>query len=320
MERDSLGRFPKNDITGHTNINSKGILMTVVKYVNSDEIYVKFDGYEEIKRTTASAFKKGLVKCDSFLKESHNLKIGEERYNNAGEKMIIINYKSVTDIDIVFPKYNEIVKNVQYTHFKRGEVKSVYTQNVYNKGFLGRREPPIQYVWSIWSGILERCFTDRYPNYNGCKVCDEWLNYCNFEKWYLQNEYPCLEKLHIDKDVLSKDSKIYSPSTCLLIPRSINCYISTRTCRKKDGLPTGVYVSKTGKVRVIKNFDGRVEKRFNTIEEGEQWYINCKNEHYQKLLSKYKDIIPTKTFNILKKYKFVPTYTSSNKRSELSKD
>lgn len=302
--RDELGRFPKNDITGVTNINKHGLKMKVIKYVNSDEIYVNFLKYNEIKRTTSANFRKGAVKSEKYIEEKHNSKIGEIKFNNKGEEMRIIKFRKNNDIDIVFPKFNEVVEHVQYSHFKSGNIKSIYSPNVYNIGFLGTRETIDSYIWKIWSGMLERCYTDRQISYANCSVCEEWHNYYNFKLWYDKHKYDINERLEVDKDVLKNGEKIYSPNTCLLLPRTINGYIASATCRKKDGLPTGVYKQKNGLFKVIKNFDGRQEKRFTNLNDATDWYLKEKNKHFQKILLKYENKIPKYIYKTLQNYKF----------------
>jgi len=50
-------------------------------------------------------------------------RVGEERLNNFGSKMIIVEYRKTSDIDVMFPEYNNyIVKNKQYSHFKKGAI------------------------------------------------------------------------------------------------------------------------------------------------------------------------------------------------------
>ena len=75
--------------------------------------------------------------------------------------------------------------------------------------------------------MLERCYSAKYqskkPTYKDIVVAEEWLNYQTFAKWYENNFYEIEgEKMELDKDLLSKDGKIYSPSTCVFLPHSIN--------------------------------------------------------------------------------------------------
>lgn len=77
--------------------------------------------------------------------------------------------------------------------------------------------------YSLWKGILYRCYgSGRRKNvkrvYGGVTVCNRWLSFRNFledipnlngyELWRLCNN------MHIDKDILSGSTKVYSPKTC----------------------------------------------------------------------------------------------------------
>lgn len=75
--------------------------------------------------------------------------------------------------------------------------------------------------YNVWRSMISRCYNEkdyRYKWYGlkGVKVCDEWLYFSNFKKWFDENY---IEGYCLDKDVKQKDipNKIYSPETCLFI-------------------------------------------------------------------------------------------------------
>lgn len=87
--------------------------------------------------------------------------------------------------------------------------------------------------------MLERCYSARYqerkPTYKGCSVCDEWLNYQNFAKWYDDNYYEIKgEIMCLDKDILVKGNKIYSPENCVFVPNYINVLFARIGCKNKE--------------------------------------------------------------------------------------
>lgn len=100
-----------------------------------------------------------------------------------------------------------------------------------------------------------RCYNPNYhkdrPGYAECMICDEWLDdKRRFYEWVDRNFYmiegePTVE---LDKDILVQGNKLYSPETCIFVPKRINdlfCHINGHT---DNGLPTGVtYSKKTGK-------------------------------------------------------------------------
>ena len=82
--------------------------------------------------------------------------------------------------------------------------------------------------------MIERCYDPYRINkdiaYKDVYVCDEWLNFQNFAEWYL-SQPNCNFDFDLDKDLLGSGSKIYSPSTCTLLPPAINALITTSTER-----------------------------------------------------------------------------------------
>lgn len=77
------------------------------------------------------------------------------------------------------------------------------------------------------SSIINRCYNANASSYSrygavGVKVCDEWHTQSNFTKWF-KNNY--IQGWHIDKDLVG-DSTVYSPETCVFIPRSLNSVIA----------------------------------------------------------------------------------------------
>lgn len=78
----------------------------------------------------------------------------------------------------------------------------------------------------VWRDMLQRCydsnFVENNHTYTGCSVCDEWLYLSNFKKWFEENY---VEGYQLDKDILVKGNKVYSPETCCFVPREITLYL-----------------------------------------------------------------------------------------------
>ena len=63
---------------------------------------------------------------------------GEFGYNNNGERMVIVRYGNVHDIDIQFVKDGIVVEHKHYSDFKKGNIKNPITPSVYGVGFIGK--------------------------------------------------------------------------------------------------------------------------------------------------------------------------------------
>ena len=117
-------------------------------------------------------------------------------------------------------------------------------------------------VYKLWAAMMNRCYNPIYlkqkPNYIGCTVCEEWHDCQNFAKWFYSEMFHIF-KYELDKDILIKGNKIYSPETCCLVPHSINMLI-TSSGSKSGGYPQGISLHKgTGKFRVRLGVYGKIK-------------------------------------------------------------
>jgi len=96
-----------------------------------------------------------------------------------------------------------------------------------------------------WLGMLERCYCPKYQakyqTYIGCSVTDEWLTFSNFKGWMETQDW---KGKQLDKDLLVKGNKIYSPETCVFVDRVTNSF--TTDCLASRGeWPLGVSFNKS---------------------------------------------------------------------------
>jgi len=135
---------------------------------------------------------------------------------------------------------------VRYNAVKGGRIKYPYQPNVYGVGYVGEGKYP-KYVnnkntkaYDLWNGMLQRCYSKEYqekkPTYIGTTVCKEWHNFQVFAKWF-HEESNYKEGWHLDKDLLSKDNKVYSPNTCVFIPPALNSFLTNVKLNNTSGYP-----------------------------------------------------------------------------------
>lgn len=83
-------------------------------------------------------------------------------------------------------------------------------------------------AYKVWYSMLNRCYNEknnRYENYGGrgVYVCDDWLYFSNFKKWFDINY---IDGYEIDKDIKSKEMGLaipyYSPNTCVFVSKTDN--------------------------------------------------------------------------------------------------
>lgn len=225
--------------------------------------------------------------------------------------MRIIEQRNHGDIDVQFLDSHKYIKrNITYNGFRLGEVKNPYDITVFGVGYLGegkyktrKNQNKMTQEYVSWTGILSRCYynKEKYPSYYGiCKVCNEWFNYQNFARWFNENKYECEERLHVDKDILHPNSKLYSPTNCMLVPQKINALFISHTT-KADGLPHGITLLKSGKYKSV--YNANYLGMFNTCEEAYKAYIVAKSKEIKRIVYEYRNKIPYKVYQALIEYK-----------------
>lgn len=236
-------------------------------------------------------------------------KVGEVNKNNKGSEMILVRYKDDSDIDVFFPEYN-YTKTTRYIQFKNGTVKCPYDRTVHGVGYIGEGEYVVSInkkntkAYTIWNNMLRRCYDEEFhkrePSYIGCEVCDEWHNFQNFAQWYEKNYYEVEgERMCLDKDIINKGNKIYSPDNCVFVPVKINNLFIKRDNKRGD-LPIGV---KREYNKFTTHMSNTYLGLFNTPHEAFLMYKLNKELLIQGMTREYKDKIPVKLYNALMNYK-----------------
>lgn len=237
----------------------------------------------------------------------------EKKYNKYGTLMKIVEYNNACDIWVEFQDEHKEKVHTEYKHFRSGCVKNPYDKTVYDIGYLGKGEyepKANKRIYNTWNHMLQRCYDPYYINkqltYKDCFVCKEWHNFQNFAKWYEENYYECNnEEMHLDKDILIKGNKIYSPETCIFVPKEVNNLFTKRQNYRGDCV-IGVYYNKKENYYIAHcNFNIGKSKHlgsFKTEKEAFLSYKQAKENYIKQVADKYKDIIPTKLYEVMYRY------------------
>ena len=98
--------------------------------------------------------------------------------------------------------------------------------------------------YSRWNSMLKRCYSKKYhcdrSTYIDCSVCDEWLTFSNFKKWMGLHDW---KGKHLDKDILVKGNKVYSPEFCLFVDHAVNNFTTDHGSARGDCM-IGVHIHK----------------------------------------------------------------------------
>lgn len=235
---------------------------------------------------------------------------GEISKNSFGSIMTITKYKGINNIEVTFE--NGFSTFCRYAEFKSGKIYNPLDKTNYNVGYFGIGKYNASYrSYFIWKDMFKRCYDLKYlakfNTYIGCCVCNEWYNYQVFAKWYEENYYELNGEItQLDKDILIKGNKIYSPKTCCFIPHEINYLLLGRDKRRGE-YPIGVYLHSDGDKYVAQCHDiskkPRYLGRFNTVEEAFKVYKEYKEKIIKQVADKYYGLIPDKVYQALYNYK-----------------
>ena len=244
------------------------------------------------------------------MNKLHENRIGETHTTNNGEKLTILKYRGNFRYLIKFEDNTEI-NGVRYDHIKNGEVKNPNTPIVYGIGYssIGKySQKEHRSAYRKWQGMLERCYSEKYqikkPSYIGCSVSEDWFNFQIFADWFYDETNGYKEGYELDKDILKKGNKIYSPETCLFVNHHINS-LFTKSEGKRGEYPIGVTSNGYGKYTAT-----YLEKKktvyictFETPIEAFNAYKVAKENEIKRVADLYKDKIPQKLHEAMYNYK-----------------
>lgn len=174
----------------------------------------------------------------------------------------------------------------------------VFGVGVFDEDICSRENGGTLHVYRMWFDMLRRCYDEKYKNtkctYIDCCVCEEWKRFSVFHKWFDKHKEEYKEGYQLDKDILVKGNKVYSPETCCFVPAFINALIlngGAKRNTKNGDTPIGVTyyckryyarMSKYGEVVKIGSFDNEKDA-FNAYKQAREEYIKeVANEYYTK--------------------------------------
>ena len=248
----NMERFQKGNIKnpnyrlGQIRTNKQGFLMKIIQYIDNGNITVEFeDEFQTTVKTDWRSFDTGITK-------NPNYRLGIEKYNNKGYLMKCIQYNNYHDILIEFQDKYKAIIHTNWQHFENGTAGNPYEPTVQNVGIIGNKYPCTNKgqstkEFNVWQSMINRCFSQKFkkdnPTYKDVTCCEEWLLFENFYEWLHSQEnfdkWFNNDQWALDKDILVKGNKIYSPDTCTLIPIYINS-IFTSSNKIRGNLPIGV--------------------------------------------------------------------------------
>lgn len=317
LNQNYLENISHHNRIGEKIIANNGLECEIIEYFNNSNITVKFSDGNIRYNMSYDKFKAG--KISNIQKEDTTNRVGMTNLNNEDYLMKIIRYQKASDIDVEFED-GTIVTNKSYDNFIKGKIRKPYLILGFGKSMSNKNNRLGNYnikLYGAWRSMIARCYDEnelqRFPTYRGCKVCDEWSDYEVFLDWCKDNYYELDEEtICLDKDILNKGNKIYSPSTCIFVPKRIN-NMMTKSNQSRGDYPLGVFYHKASKkfASACTTTSNKIKTHkhlgtFNTPEEAFYAYKTFKENYIKQIADEYKekygDKFPQALYDAMYKY------------------
>ena len=171
-------------------------------------------------------------------------------------------------------------------------------------------------IWQyqLWKSMMGRCFDAKYkqrrPTYEDATCCDEWLSFGNFVEW-VNKEVGYSGKpegTELDKDILVKGNKIYSPEACSFVPTAVNSLLNDNGAGRGE-YPVGVCFDKCrSKFKVQMRCFGKMKYlgRYDTIEDAAFTYKTAKEAQIKIVATQYRGVLKPAVFESLMNWEIQP--------------
>lgn len=226
-------------------------------------------------------------------------------------EIVIVSHENSHSTFVQFQDSHKAIVHTTYQHCKNGQVKNPYHPCILGVGFIGvgKYVATVNNIntkqYNTWYAMIERCYSDEFKlghaTYEESYASTYFHNFQNFGEWYEENYYEIdNEEMCLDKDILVKGNKMYSPETCVFVPKRINS-LFTKNDKCRGDFPIGVsYYEDSDKY--MASCHGMFLGYYDTIESAFLVYKNYKEKLIKQVADEYKDKIPKKLYDALYNY------------------
>lgn len=228
--------------------------------------------------------------------------MGREKVDNTGEiydtnegyKATVIKSDGALNLTVQFnDERGTIVGNLKRCAVKNGQISNPYHKTIFGVGYYGigdYSKKTHAVLYKKWYNMLKRCLDEEcqklHPTYKDVSICENWEDLQIFGKWYEENY---VEDFELDKDILFKGNKLYSPETCCFVPKEINTLFTKRQ-NHRGKYPIGVKKAKGHNFEAYITIQG--EKKHlgtrKTPEEAFLLYKEAKEKEIKRLANKWR--------------------------------
>ena len=223
-------------------------------------------------------------------------------------KVKVVEYRSATDVIVQFENTG-YVTTTSTGNLKKGFVKDRTIPSVSGFGIVGDTNirddyGVIEKEYRKWENMLSRVYARPTKSYLDCSVSPKFQKYSDFRDWCNKQVGFDQEGWVLDKDILVKRNKVYSPETCCFVPVELNSLLVNSRATRGE-FPVGVYYDASrSKFQSHIRMHGKRKHlgRFVTPEEAFQAYKQAKEAYIKEVAELYKDQIDIRVYEALMKY------------------
>ena len=174
-----------------------------------------------------------------------------------------------------------------------------------------RKHKYYEMCFKRWRAMFQRCYDKKLheveETYRDCEVCKEWWTFSNFFHWFIEKYYELPnERVQIDKDLLIKGNKLYSPDTCCFLPQTINSMLTKGNKIRGKCLIGVSYIVRDRVFRAQCN-NGKKQRislgDYDCEDDAFMAYKNYKEKLIKEYALKYKNVLEDKAYKALMSYK-----------------
>lgn len=245
------------------------------------------------------------------------IQIDDEFTTKQGYTVRVTDYQDARHVLVIFDDLLQTKLTVESSQLRRGTLKNPNHPVFLGVGYMGQgkfkskgRDGKFTFEYQHWSNMLTRCYSEKwkekYPSYLPVSCCSDWHDFQGFAEWCGKQpiQHP---GWHLDKDLLLRGNKQYSPSVCVFLPQEVNKFVQKDKFNTKRDLPTGVFESPDPKYKYYSQGSfGHIHKGFigyySTVEDAFNAYKKLKEMQAKYLASKYRDILDHRVIDALFRY------------------
>lgn len=163
------------------------------------------------------------------------------------------------------------------------------------------------FAYMAWASMIRRCYSKK-PNgksYRECSVDERFRIFSDFSEWAKSQIGHGEPGFHLDKDLIQKGNKVYSPDLCVFLPADINNLLQLQKGRRGN-LPIGV-TAKREQPGFFYASMSVANKKFNiarctTPNDAFEAYKAHKESRIKMLAELWKEKIDPRAFDALMRY------------------